>query len=66
MYFAYDAATDRTCCRVRDGELAEDRKKQKCGKWLIGKNCTNLKNHLRSKQKAIFEDLERLELQKKP
>jgi hypothetical protein len=36
-YFAYDAATDRSCCRVRDGELAKGGEKQECGKWLIGK-----------------------------
>ena len=46
-YFAYEAAVDKSYCKVED-----------CGSAIKGKNATNLVNQLKSKRKETAVDLE--------
>ena len=55
-HFIYDANLDQSKCIVRlPGSSGGD--DGACGSILVGKNCTNLKNHLRSKHKKLFDEL---------
>jgi hypothetical protein len=59
---------DRRACRcivtISDTNKNGD-KKEECGQTLVGKNATNLRNHLRSKHKKLYADIEATETQSK-
>lgn len=69
-YFEYDKSTDKSRCKVgsdsattadtsaeheRDEPAGGSERHRSCGQELIGKNATNLKSHLRSKQNLTEE-----------
>lgn len=49
-YFSYEPSTGKSRCNIED-----------CGVLLIGKNATNLKTHLNSKHKNIFNLISELD-----
>ena len=59
-YFKYEPATDKSRCTViLDG--GHDSERRACEQQLSGKNATNLRNHLRSKHKTEFAELQSAE-----
>lgn len=57
-HFVYDTASDKSRCIVK---IEND----VCGQTLVGKNATNLRNHLRSRHKALNVELEKKEAEQK-
>lgn len=63
-YFKYEAISDKSRCLVTiqqtGGGMAE------CGQLISGNNATNVRAHLRTAHKSQYEELLRLEEDKKP
>jgi len=49
-HFEYDGSLDKSRCLITIAE-------KPCGQFLLGKNTTNLRNHLKSKHKEVFAAL---------
>jgi hypothetical protein len=49
------AAATNNAAELQPAGASGSEKQRSCGQELIGKNTTNLKNHLRSKHKEIYE-----------
>lgn len=67
-YFEYEKSSDKTRCQViapPDTTGSGRSKEGVCGQELVGKNTTNLKNHLRSKHKEIYEKVTAAESMRK-
>jgi hypothetical protein len=65
-YFIHDKSTDVSRCIVTISDTNKNGdKKEECGQTLVGKNATNLRNHLRSKHKKLYADIEATETQSK-
>ena len=52
-YFVYEAADDKSRCCVRT-VAGKDAENHECGTLIVGKNATNLLNHLHSKHKDMY------------
>lgn len=66
-YFVYDSASDKSRCLVKVTEASStvNTASCECGQLLIGKNATNLRNHIRSKHKSLNAELEKKEKEQK-
>ena len=52
-YFAYDAVLDKSTCNV----IVDEDSGRKCGWNIAGKNSTNVKVHLKTAHRRIFDDV---------
>jgi BED zinc finger len=58
-YFEYEPSSNKSRCTVKVGDGGQ------CGLLLVGKNTTNLRNHIESKHKTVFKELIAVEKQEK-
>lgn len=49
-YFEYEPSSDKSRCIVKVGESI-------CGLLLVGKNTTNLRSHIQSKHKDVYNEI---------